>query len=610
MSILENGLDSDIHNFFSTMKRLLFCVSIALLSQAGYGQNRAFLDSIISMPYDEMVADLGSSEKALKKALLMVEKLEQDTSEAAIRSQLSTVTYLLGNHEESLDQGIKAISLFEKNNEIVKAGALYCSIGYQMKRRDLEKANSFMWLGLEMLESTNETAALSAAYNNYGVLKEMEENLDSADFYYREGLRLVESLQDSIGIPYSLNNVAGIHILRQEYDQAEGLLIRASQIRKARNDDYGILENLILFGDLYDAKNNPIAATPYYKQAVDKSYRVGFPYMRQYCFEQLAKAYEKRGKIDSSLTFYKAYTALKDSLLEEQRTESLAEMETRFETALKQKENLELKQEKQEQQLVVSRQRNWIFGLVGATLTILFLALFLIQRNKQKEAEKRDAAIIEERERGLRSIIQATEDERKRIAKDLHDGIVQSLTGLSLKIQKQASSKKAKESGIDEGLQETRGTLDEAIAEVRGISHQMMPRVLSEMGLIPAMDDMLSKSLGMTDIKYEFEHHNVEDIRFEENVEISLYRITQELINNIIKHSQAKAVSVQLLKTKSHLVLIVEDNGTGFEFEDPSNQNGIGLMNISSRAKAIHGDVNYEPSPQQGTVATVRVPIK
>lgn len=90
---------------------------------------------------------------------------------------------------------------------------------------------------------------------------------------------------------------------------------------------------------------------------------------------------------------------------------------------------------------------------------------------------------------------------------------------------------------------------------------------------------------------------------------MSLYRISQELINNIIKHSEAKSVSIQLLKTKSHLVLVVEDNGKGFKFNSVENRNGIGLMNISSRAKAMNGEVNYQPSPQQGTVATIRIPL-
>ncbi|MFT4680513.1 MAG: signal transduction histidine kinase [Flavobacteriales bacterium] len=115
------------------------------------------------------------------------------------------------------------------------------------------------------------------------------------------------------------------------------------------------------------------------------------------------------------------------------------------------------------------------------------------------------------------------------------------------------------------------------------------------------------KSLGQTKIKFEFEEQGIGDKRFDQQMEISLYRISQELVNNIIKHSGAKTVSVQLLATKSHLILVVEDNGKGFEFEDQKNRNGIGLMNIKTRAQAVNGEVNYQPSPKQGTVATVRV---
>ncbi|MBP9153227.1 MAG: sensor histidine kinase [Flavobacteriales bacterium] len=570
---------------------------------------QANLDSIVSMPYDKMVSDLQGSKAILELGLKKAFAAEDRKSEAEIRSKLSTVTYLLGEHEESLREAILAISLFERLNEPKRAGSIYCSIGYQMKRRDMAKANEYMLKGITILEKQQDTAALESAYNNYGVLKEMENLLDSAKFYYTRSYGIAKSKNDSLALPYSLNHLAGVELLRENFAGAKTLFDEAYRIRIARKDGFGIMENLIFYGDLFKAKAVNDSAIHYYRTAIAKSYKVGFPYMRQYCYQQLAIVYENAGDLFNALKAQKAFASLKDSLLENQRTEQLAEMETRFETTQKEKENLLLKQESQEQQLVVERQRTWIFGLLGAAIAILFLGLFLLQRNRRMAEAKRDAAIIEERERGLRSIIQATEEERKRIAKDLHDGIVQSLTGLSLRMQKQANSEKAKGSGLDNELNSTRAVLDESIAEVRGISHQMMPRVLSEMGLIPALADMLEKSLGLTDIQYEFEHHNIDTNRFAESIEISLYRICQELVNNIIKHSEAKAVSVQLLKTRTHLVLVVEDNGKGFEFDDPNNQNGIGLMNITSRAKAIHGEVNYEPSPEQGTVATIRVPL-
>lgn len=586
------------------MRFLFLILAFPVFSLAQTG-----LDSVISIPYDEMVSDLPRSKAALEAVLLKRSTELNDSTRAEVLSKISTVFYLLGEHESSLDHAITAIHLFEATNQPSRAGGMYCSIGYQMKRRDMTKANGYMRKGISILEKHQVAQELEPAYSNYGVLKEMENQLDSATFFYLKAFEIAKLRNDSVALPYSLNHLAGIELLRENFGGAKQLFDEAYTIRKLRGEDYGVLENLIFYGDLYQAQNEVDSAKYYYQAAIDLSHDVGYPYMRQYSYGQLASVYEKSGDLKDALAAQKAFTALKDSLLEKQRTAQLAEMETRFETEKKEKENLLLKQETQQQQLVLTQQRAWILGLTGIAIAMLFLGLYLFQRNKRIADAKRDAAIIEERERGLRSIIQATEDERKRIAKDLHDGIVQSLTGLSLRMQKQSNSEEAQRSGLGVELNSTRSILDESIAEVRGISHQMMPRVLSETGLIPALADMLEKSLGSTDIKYEFEHHNIDGQRFSESIEISLYRICQELINNIIKHSGAKAVSIQLLKTKTHLVLVVEDNGKGFEWSDANGRNGIGLMNISSRAQAINGEVNYEPSPEQGTVATVRVPL-
>lgn len=561
------------------------------------------LDSSLAMPYDEMVADLPASLALLERGIKQAQLANDSLSMAQLRSKLGTVAFLMGNHEKSLDHAIKAIRLYEGLHMHAKAGGLYCGLGYQIKRRDLDKGIAYMRLGLQILEQHPDSSELEPGYSNFGVLKEMKGQLDSATFFYHRAYAIALARHDSVAIPYSLNHLGGVALMQGHHAEAkryfdEGLLIRS--IRKDRN---GIAESHIFLGDFFKAAGPPDSAYFHFQQAIGLSFLIGNMHMRQYCYEQLALLHETLGNGTEAIRYFKLFNAVKDSLLETQRTEKLAELETRFDTA-------KLKQSKAEQALRISKQRNWIIGLAATALIVLLLGLFILQRNKRREESKRDAAIIEERERGLRAIIQATEEERKRIAKDLHDGIVQTLTGLSLRMQKQAASKPAVETGLNEELNASRNTLDEAISEVRGISHQMMPRALSDLGLIPAMEDMLQKSLGMTDIAYEFEHHNLEGQRFKETVEISLYRICQELINNIIKHSEAKAVSVQLLKTRTHLILVVEDNGKGFKLNDPKTRNGIGLMNIESRAKAIHGEVNYQPSPLQGTVATIRVPLE
>jgi signal transduction histidine kinase len=135
----------------------------------------------------------------------------------------------------------------------------------------------------------------------------------------------------------------------------------------------------------------------------------------------------------------------------------------------------------------------------------------------------------------------------------------------------------------------------------------MMPRALQERGLLPAISDMLEKSLGLTAIRYKLEHYKVQDVRFDERVEVGVYRVCQELVSNIIKHSGATEVMVQLLFSKKYLILIVEDNGRGFSSENSSS--GIGLMNMTSRINTVNGDITMEPSPESGTVATIRIPI-
>lgn len=322
-----------------------------------------------------------------------------------------------------------------------------------------------------------------------------------------------------------------------------------------------------------------------------------------------ARSLSRIGEFSQAHPYWVRYQQLKDSLVSSERSAKVEELETRFRTAEQEKELSLKKADLAESKLKVENRTKWVVALLSGFLVVLLLAFGVVQRNKRKAQAEKDAAIICERERGLKAIIDATEDERKRIAKDLHDGIVQTLTGLSLRLQKQVGKATALDENQKVGFKKSQSILDEAIGEVRTISHEMMPRVLNETGLILAIDDMLDKSLGSTDIMYEFEHHRLDGERFKENVEISLYRICQELVNNIIKHSEAKAVSVQLLKTKTHLVLVVEDNGKGFTFDSDENRNGIGLMNISSRAKAMHGEVNYQPSPEQGTVATIRIPL-
>ena len=222
----------------------------------------------------------------------------------------------------------------------------------------------------------------------------------------------------------------------------------------------------------------------------------------------------------------------------------------------------------------------------------------------QKYEQEKNDAIVKEKENGLKALIDAQEEERSKIARELHDGVVQQIGSVILKSRNMLS--KLNLLGSKES-QELLKSLEDSNQDLRNISHQMMPRALKELGIIPALNDLLEGSLALSNIKYSLEHFNIKE-RLPKKIEVTIYRIIQELINNIIKHSKADEVSVQLFNTNNTAILIVEDNGVGFSSKE--SKKGIGLLNISSRLDLVKGDVNFEPSPKSGTLVTIKIPLE
>lgn len=533
-------------------------------------------------------------------------------TEGGALNNIGMIYWNLGESEKAIDYYIRSAEIFEEIGNEKGLGNTYNNIGLILfEDRQFEKGLSYHRKALVVRKAINHTYGIAASYTNicqhytYSETK----NLDSAMYYINMAIPLKQKLNDRFGLARAYHNAGEIYLERENTDSSLVNFQRALQLQLDLDNSEGYGSTYYNIASVYLKQADYESQLAYLDSAQEVAEKYDDLKLLWKVYSEKARTLGRIGRHAEARPYWLAYTDIKDSILSIERSAKVEELETRFRTAEQQKEIADKKADLAEAKLKLENRNKWIFGLVGGLASFLLLAFALFQIYRRKTQAEKDAAIISERERGLKAMIEATEEERKRIAKDLHDGIVQSLTGLSLRLQKGFSVLKTAPEKEREEFVASRKMLDDSIGELRTISHQMMPRVLNEMGLIPALDDMLSKSLGNTDIQFVFEHHKVEDERFAENVEVSLYRICQELVNNIIKHSEAKAVSVQLLKTKTHLVLVVEDNGKGFNFDESTNRNGIGLMNITSRAKAINGEVNYEPSPEQGTVATIRIPL-
>lgn len=559
-------------------------------------EGREFIDAANLLSYDLVVSNLDSSASVMSEALSYADEMGYVKGQAGCHAWMGIITYLQGQYDVSVRHNQQAIELYRKLGDRKREGGQYALLGFQMKARDLPRATALMRTGIAMLEAEGDSGSLTGAYDNFGALKMAAGERDSAIHYFNRALRLKRSFADSLGIPYSLNKLGTAYIGLGELQKARRMFDEAYRIRTLRNDRFGIMENLGFYGDWFQAAGRLDSAVYWHHRAIEEGIRQDYPFILRSSHKSLSEVYEALGDTRKALEMHRNYAAIKDTLLNEQRIRQVTELELRFETAERERENLQLRQQRAEQALALSRQRLWTVGIASVSGLLLLLGAMLFQRHRQREAAKRDAAIIAERDRGLRAIISATEQERGRIARDLHDGIVQTLTGVKLKLSNEVGD-----------IPEPMRLLDGAISEVRDISHRMMPRALEQVGLAPALEDMLEKSLSAAGIDHSFEKMGVGQERFPEQVETGLYRIAQELVNNIIKHAKATHVSVQLVKTGGRLMLMMEDNGIGLPEKTVSN--GLGLTGMRSRASGMGGEMTIERGPEGGTVAIVRIPV-
>ena len=542
-------------------------------------------------------------------AVFLSEMAKEPSTTAGALNNIGLVYWNLGEHDKAVEHYIRAAEIFDGIGEKKGLANTYNNIGLILwEDSNFKEALTYSFKALDLRKQIGEKYGIGASYTNIGLIYGDLDKYDSAIYYLERSIPIKIEVKDDYGLAKSYHNLGSQFVKVKRMPEALAALQKALEISDRLGNFRSSASTLFYMGSVLRNQGDTEQAMARLSKAREILAPATDAKLYWKILYETALLHRDLGDHQKATSLLIRMDSMKDSVLNLEKSQAVEELELKYRTAVKDRQIEEQERTVAETSLIAERRNRYIIILISALIILALSALFYTQRTKRKAQAERDAAIIREREMGIRAVLTATEEERKRIAKDLHDGVVQGLTGLKLRIQNQLRNA-ALTPEQQAGFKETSSLLDGSIDELRTISHRMMPRALGELGLVPALADLLEKTFSPTNIRYEFEHHRVDDKRYPEHVEVSLYRIWQELINNIIKHAGASALSVQLLQTGSHLVLVVEDNGKGFAFEDAANRNGIGLMNISSRAKALNGEVTYAASPQQGTVATIRIPI-
>ncbi len=556
----------------------------------------------------------GPADSLLRVALSIRAQLHDSAGMGAVHNKLGNVYQSQFRLEEALGENLEALRIFERIGPPAKEALILGNIAIlQFNLRQYPEALATHAAAAAVRERIGDEQGVAESKGNMANVQVVLGDTADALRLFGEAAAYFRSKDLRRELAIQLHNEAGVRLALGQTDRALALYREALAIREAGGETKAIASTLTGLADTYVRSGRSRDALALAHRALVLAGQVGARNERMQALLALSRAHARLGDGDSTYWYHDRYSTLRDSVFNADMGARLAEMETRFDTERKEREIERQRADLAARDLEIAtldrraeRRRFWLVVSIGGIGLVLLGGLFLLEVQRRRANAARDAALIAERDRGLRAVVAGTEAERERIARELHDGIGQQVAGLKFRLEDLAGRLPAKDPDSAERIREALTIAEETGREVRGIAHAMMPRALGTLGLVPALQDMLSKAFGRTDIRCELEHFGVEG-RFSPEQEVGLYRIAQELTGNILKHAQAREVHVQLLRNKGHLVLMVTDDGTGFD--TGSATMGLGLSGMQHRARMLGGTLLFESTPGQGTTATLRIPL-
>ncbi|MFZ6053037.1 tetratricopeptide repeat-containing sensor histidine kinase [Halocola ammonii] len=439
------------------------------------------------------------------------------------------------------------------------------------------------------------------AYYNLAVSYSKTGQPDSTFFYGKKAENLYREFNNTSGI-IRLSTVLGTaHFAKRNFKKAIEYHLKSMELAKEQNDErsLSIAQNNLAM--CYTYLNDSEKAVYYARKAFESNMKLGLIDFAANAAENLGIGYAMNSQGDSAQKYIEVSDSLRQMLIKSEYIEKLGQFQSQLQLAEKEATiaKNQIKMQQQELDLQSYRSNLYLSIFLLVILLILGFGLFVYVKNRQKQQLQK--IVIEEKELSLKREIQATEKEKSRLSKELHDGIGQELSALKMNLGVIINSLN------DQELKDQLGNVNEQLGHsargVRTISHQMMPRALEENGLTEAIDDLLQVSFLKSNIEYEF-NTGQSNLNLSDELQIALYRIVQESLNNIIKYSKANKVYVQLYQVDDDIILNIEDDGIGFE----QKQNvGHGLQNMKSRIQVFDGALMVDSTPGEGTRITARV---
>ncbi|MFT3980737.1 MAG: sensor histidine kinase [Ferruginibacter sp.] len=562
---------------------------------------------------------LSHSKKAIEYYLeseSILKKYPQST--AAIKSMITVqlgIAYelmLVHNYEEALNYNLSSMRRAEafdmKHRDL---GVLYGNIvNCYYNLHKYEAALSYCDKAYNQSKQAGPPVALFSACGNYGQTLYKLSRKEEALKYLDEAKAVALSLNDPYMLAKYYMIVGTLEYENKEYKASYSNFLKAVGPVRNLQSPYELNEVYVWLGAAAMRNEDYTLARRYQDTALKIASDYQFNQLRRDVYDQKYLTERGDGNADQAFIFLDSSIYWRDSLQQKENVEKAEFLDARYQAEKKEAQIGRLTAEKEVQALNL-RQKNILnYVLAGGAVAVLLISLLFYRnyRHKQKLQQQRITELETQQQlTATEAVLKGEEQERTRLAKDLHDGLGGMLSSVKYSLNTMKGNlimtpenAQAFERSID--------MLDSSIKEMRRVAHNMMPEALVKFGLDTALKDFCNDVNQSGVLKVHYESIGMEDASIGQTTAITIYRIVQELLNNSIKHAVAKNAIVQLSRVNNSLSVTVEDDGKGFDTSILQSVRGIGWSNIKNRVEFLKGKMDVNSRTGEGTSVLIELP--
>ena len=583
------------------------------------------------------------------------QRLHYDFGKARTAYQMAAAYMYLGDYPLADSNLTEAERFFTRTNDTSFLASILSERGdWHFMQGNYWSAGDYYARAAERFDRMKDTGNSLIAYQNLvAVLSETDDN-ERAVAISKKILPIAEKRKDSLQIGYTLqglttdliglrrmteaagylpaliriattttdNNLAGdsyraiasYYYYLEQYAASIPYFQKSLEIAGRLHSEFAVSNANKSIGSAYLRLNKPELAKKYLDKAMTIAKKINNKHGQMNAAMALSEYFEKQRDFANAYLNLKRHLELKDSIADTKTRNYTRYLESKYEGEKKEKEILRL-QEAEEQKDFEIRRRNIYIVVTAAISLALASIILLVRRNyraRQRLAEQqtrlREEKIVsmekQQQVASLQAMINGQESERTRMARDLHDG----LGGLfsTVKMHFSALRHDVEELKDNDRYKRTLELVESASEELRKIAHNMMPEVLMKLGLIEALRDLCGQINAGRLLDISLQAYGMER-PLGSSVEVMIYRIIQELVNNILKHSSATQAIVQFNREGTRLSITVEDNGRGFDLVDARGQRNMGMETVQSRVAYLNGSLNIESKRDLGTTVMIEL---